>query len=192
MLDQMVGAGTTMVECRLLNRKGIGLDINPETVRRAKGNLSFPSDHSPNVEIRSGDARDLPAIQDSSIDLIATHPPYVDIVKYGDGKIPGDLSNIHDVEQFCGEMDLVARECYRVLKPGKFCAILIGDTRRKGLYVSLAFRVLERFLKAGFLLKEDIVKVQHNCRMTGYWRSQSQRFNFLLIMHEHLFVFRKP
>ena len=37
-------------------------------------------------------------------------------------------------------------ECYRVLKPNHFCAILIGDTRR----------------------------------------------NFLMIMHEHLFVFRKP
>lgn len=190
-LDQMMGAGTTMVECKLLNREGIGLDINPETVRLAKSHLNFQGEHSPDISVRCGDARDLSAIPDESIDLIATHPPYTDIVKYSEGKIPADLSNIHDVEKFCDEMEQVARESYRVLKPNRFCAVLMGDTRRKGLYIPLAYRVLDRFLRAGFALKEDVVKVQHNCRMTGYWRSQSQRFNFLLIMHEHIFIFRK-
>ncbi len=190
-LDQMMGAGTTMVECKILNREGLGLDINPEAVRLAKGHLDFPCEHSPTISIRCGDARNLREIPDSSIDLVATHPPYVDIVRYSEGKIDADLSNIHNVEKFCNEMEQVARESYRVLKPNQFCAILMGDTRRKGLYIPLAYRVLDRFLKVGFALKEDVVKVQHNCKMTGYWRSQSRRFNFLLIMHEHLFILRK-
>ncbi len=48
---------------------------------------------------------------------------------------------------------------------------------------------LERIV--GFKLKEDIIKVQHNCQATGFWVERSKQYNFLLIMHEHLFVFRK-
>jgi hypothetical protein len=51
---------------------------------------------------------------------------------------------------------------------------------------------MEKFLSNGFALKEDVIKVQHNCKSTPYWKSQSNKYNFLMIMHEHLFIFRKP
>ena len=38
--------------------------------------------------------------------------------------------------------------------------------------------------------KELIIKQQHNCRATGYWKTNSVKYNFLLIAHEYLFVFR--
>ena len=47
------------------------------------------------------------------------------------------------------------------------------------------------FLKSGFLLKEDIIKRQFNCKATGFWVTKSKDANFLLIMHEHLFIFKK-
>ena len=53
----------------------------------------------------------------------------------------------------------------------------------------LAYSVMQVFLKAGFILKEDIIKLQHNCSTTRYWGSQKR--DFQLIMHEHLFIFRK-
>jgi len=37
----------------------------------------------------------------------------------------------------------------------------------------------------------DIIKHQHNCKATGFWVNRSKEYNFLLIMHEHLFVFQK-
>ena len=40
-------------------------------------------------------------------------------------------------------------------------------------------------------IKEDIIKHQHNCKATGFWVNKSKEHNFLLIMHEHLFVFKK-
>ena len=101
------------------------------------------------------------------------------------------LSNIHSIDDFCDEIELVARECFRVLKPDKYCAVLIGDTRRKKFYIPLAYKVMERFLRVGFVLKEDIIKVQHNCKATGFWVKKSKEYNFLLIMHEHIFVFKK-
>jgi len=95
------------------------------------------------------------------------------------------------IDEFVDEMEKVAKEFYRVLKPNKYCAILIGDTRRKKMYQPMAFKVMERFLKVGFELKEDIIKHQHNCKATGFWVNKSKDYNFLLIMHEHLFIFEK-
>jgi len=42
------------------------------------------------------------------------------------------------------------------------------------------------------VLKEDIIKVQHHCKYTERWRWKAKQDKFYLIMHEHLFVFRKP
>ena len=88
-------------------------------------------------------------------------------------------------------MKKVAAESYRVLKKDKFCAVLMGDTRQKGHMIPMSFDVMRIFEEAGFKLKELIIKEQHNCRATGYWKTNSVKYNFLLIAHEYLFVFRK-
>ena len=130
-------------------------------------------------------------LKDESIDFILNHPPYADIIKYSEKQITEDLSNIHDLEKFCNEYEKVIKELFRVLKPNKYCAVLIGDTRRNKMYQPLAFMVMQRFLQNGFFLREDIIKHQHNCKATGFWVNKSKEANFLLIMHEHLFVFQK-
>lgn len=194
-LDQMCGCGTTLIECKLTERNAIGFDINPKMVKTTKNNLKFDvGEDVPKVEItaKEGDARNLKDVKDNSVDLIVTHPPYADIIKYSDGEIEGDLSNIHDIDKFCDEMKKVAAECYRVLKPKKYCGILIGDTRRKTYFISIAYQVMQGFLGVGFKLKEDIIKHQWNCTTTPYWSQKSKDYNFLLIMHEHLFIFEKP
>lgn len=88
-------------------------------------------------------------------------------------------------------MKKVAQESYRVLKKDKFCAILMGDTRKNGFMIPLSFEVMKIFQESGFKLKETIIKEQHNCKATGYWKTNSLKYNFLLIAHEYLFVFKK-
>ena len=189
-LDPMVGSGTTMIEAKSLGRQGIGFDIHPEVVKLAQESCKFSCEKCYEPVIKQGDASSLKSVENDSIDLVATHPPYLNIIKYGAKSVEGDLSAISNLQKFCDEIEKVAQECYRVLKPGKYCAILIGDTRRRRHYVPLAFSVMQRFLKVGFILKEDVIKVQHNCATTRYWGAQDK--DFLLIMHEHLFIFRKP
>ena len=191
-LDPMIGGGTTAVECKLLNRHLIAFDINPNAINITKEALDFHHETLSEINIELDDARvAMKKIKDESIDFVLHHPPYADIIKYSEWKIPEDLSNIHDIDEFADEMEKIAKQCYRTLKKWNFCAILIGDTRREKMYQPMAFKVMERFLKVGFALKEDIVKVQHNCKATGYWKTSSQKYNFLLIMHEHLFIFQK-
>lgn len=153
--------------------------------------LDFECDSNPKIIVKRNDARDLSLLKNETIDFVLNHPPYADIIKYSEKQIEEDLSNIHDLDLFCDEMEKVARELYRVLKKDKYCAILIGDTRRNKMYQPLAFKVMQRFLSVGFELKEDIIKHQHNCRATGFWVKKSKEANFLLIMHEHLFIFKK-
>ncbi len=191
-LDPMVGAGTTLIETKLLARNALGLDINPEAVKLSEVALRFKHHPPTKQKAQIGDARDLSFLKDDSFDLILTHPPYMNIIKYSEGKVEGDLSNIGSLPKFCDEIEIIAAELFRVLKPDKYCAILIGDTRKGKHFVPLAFNVMQRFLKVGFVLKEDIIKVQHNCAFTERWRPKAKAQKFYLIMHEHLFVFRKP
>ena len=188
-LDQFVGAGTTLIECKLNNRNAIGIDINPKAVEITKAKLNFESEFQNNIEVKLGDACNLQDVKDNSIDLICTHPPYADIIKYSDN-IEGDLSHLKN-KDFLVEIEKVARECYRVLKKDKFCAIVMGDTRKNGMVQPLGFEVMQRFINAGFKLKEIIIKEQHNCKATGFWKTNSQKYNFLLLAHEYIFIFKK-
>lgn len=191
LLDPMIGGGTTAIECKLLNRNLLALDVNPNAIELTNTALDFECDYTPKIKVELNDSRKLSMLKDESIDFVLNHPPYADIVKYSDKQIEEDLSNIHDLEKFCDEYEQVIKEMYRVLKPNKFCAILIGDTRRNKMYQPLAYMVMNRFLQNGFALKEDIIKHQHNCKATGFWVNKSKDYNFLLIMHEHLFIFQR-
>ena len=186
-LDQFMGSGTTLVEAKLLNRNAVGVDINPQSVSISETNLQFQCETKSKIYTKNGNATDLYFIKDSRIDFICTHPPYANIIKYSKG-IEGDISLL-DVESFLNEISKVANECYRVLKKGKMCAVMIGDIRRCGKVIPLGFRMMECFLQAGFSNKEIIIKEQHNCLSTDYWKEQKR--DFLLLAHEYIFVFQK-
>ena len=200
-LDQMAGGGTTLVECKLLGRRGIGVDINRDSLMLAMDRLNFdlpspkddvPDELPPEIKLFEGDARSLNAIPSDSVDLIATHPPYANIIPYSKtAPIEGDLSQVHTLNEFFDGVAAVAAESLRVLKPGGYAGILIGDTHKHAHYVPMAYRTLSIFLQAGFLLKEDVIKLQHNVETARTrWRPWFLT-NFLQTMHEHLFIFRK-
>lgn len=128
-LDQFVGGGTTAVEAKLTGRNFIGVDINPNALEITKSKLNFECEFNPTINIIQGDARNLSMIADNSIDLICTHPPYADIIHYSEN-IDGDMS-LMPMKDFLFEIGKVAEECYRVVKKDKFCAILMGDMRKK-------------------------------------------------------------
>ena len=189
-LDQFAGGGTTLVEAKLLNRNIIGVDVNDVALERCRNKTDFELEEANGVvHIQKGDARNLDFIYDESIDLICTHPPYANIIEYSED-IEEDLSKLK-VKEFLSEMVKVAQESYRVLKKGKFCAILMGDTRQKGHVIPMSFEVMKIFEAVGFKMKEIIIKEQHNCKATGFWKTNSVKYNFLLLAHEYLFVFRK-
>lgn len=82
---------------------------------------SYPSTHS----LRLGDARELAGIENESVHLVVTSPPYWNLKDYRETE--GQLGHIDDYDQFHAELDKVWSECYRVLVPGGRLIVVVGD-----------------------------------------------------------------
>lgn len=186
-LDQFLGSGTTLVEARLLGRNAIGVDVNPKAIEISQKNIDFPLNDSPIIRIRKGDAKNLDFIETESIDLICTHPPYANIIHYSENIIE-DISYL-SYDGFIKSLTFVANEAYRVLKKDGICSFMIGDIRENGDTKPLGMESMKAFIDSGFILKEIIIKEQHNCRSTSFWKSRAK--SFLLLEHEYIFVFTK-
>jgi len=76
-----------------------------------------------------GDSREMPEIDDSSVDLVVTSPPYYGITTYSKNN-PNDLSLIRDKDRFFRELGRVWKECYRVVKPNGFIVVNFQDLAR--------------------------------------------------------------
>jgi DNA modification methylase len=79
-----------------------------------------------------GDARNLSFIQEESIHLVITSPPYWILKKYNE--YPGQMGHIKDYEKFIAELSKVWQHCYRILVPGGRLVCVVGDvclSRRK-------------------------------------------------------------
>lgn len=72
-----------------------------------------------------GDARCMPYIEDESVHLVLTSPPYWTLKKYNDH--PDQLGHVADYEEFLGELSKVWKEAYRVLAPGGRLVCVVGD-----------------------------------------------------------------
>ena len=71
-----------------------------------------------------GDARDMSMIEDGSVHLVVTSPPYWQLKDYGKGQQIG----FHDsYEDYINNLNLVWYETFRVLKTGCRLCINIGD-----------------------------------------------------------------
>ena len=187
-LDPFCGSGTSMIECKLLNRKGIGIDINIDALKLAKSRLNFEYQTIYEPRLLKANSTNLQKIiPNEKIDFIFAHPPYANIIKYSKD-IEEDLSRLN-LQEFLNQMSLFSKECFRVLKKDKGCSILIGDIRKNKNVIPLGFYVMNIFIRTGFTLKEIIIKEQHNCKMTDYWKNKNM--DFYLLAHEYVFVLYK-
>lgn len=187
-LDPFCGSGTSMIECKLLNRKGIGIDVNVESLKLAKDRLNFEYNTTYEPKLIKADSTNLQRIiPNGKIDFIFAHPPYADIIKYSKD-IKEDISRLN-LQEFLNQMSLFSKECFRILKKSKICSVLIGDIRKNKNVIPLGFYIMNIFIQAGFILKEIIIKEQHNCKMTDYWKNKNM--DFYLLAHEYVFVLKK-
>ncbi len=187
-LDPFCGSGTTMIECKLLNRKGIGIDVSVDALILAKNRLNFKYKTVYEPKLIRADSTNLQSIiPNEKIDFIFAHPPYADAIKYSED-IKEDISRLN-LQEFLNQMNLFAKECFRILKKDKVCSILIGDIRKNRNVIPLGFYIMDIFIQTGFKLKEIIIKEQHNCKMNEYWKNKN--IDFYLLAHEYVFILKK-
>ncbi|KAI9466473.1 hypothetical protein BX667DRAFT_485138 [Coemansia mojavensis] len=204
-LSNFLGRGTDAIECFLLSRKCIGVDINPSAVALAQRNCSFTimPDSGMSVEFRpaimQGDARQLTSglwpgatyfAEPESFDHILSHPPYKDCVLYSTN-IEGDLSRFPGPEEFQREMEKVVSESWRLLRMGRHLTLGIGDNRAECFYIPVSYQLFRTYINYGFELEELIVKRQRYCQAFGLGTYLCVQFDFLMFTHEFIATLRK-
>jgi DNA modification methylase len=128
------------------------------------------------VNIQIGDARQLP-LEDESIDGIITSPPYsiaLDYVSNDAHALKALGYNLEEIrEQFIGvrgkgfakvnlynkDMMQSFSEMYRVLKPGKFCVIVIGNATVSGTELNTVQLTIDKCKELGFRLVKNVDKI---------------------------------
>jgi site-specific DNA-methyltransferase (adenine-specific) len=78
-----------------------------------------------------GDSRRMNEVQNSSIHLIVTSPPYWQLKDYGS---KNQIGFNDSYEEYINNLNLVWKECYRLLHPGCRMAINIGDQFARSVY----------------------------------------------------------
>lgn len=79
----------------------------------------------------TGDSRKMAEIPDVSVHLVVTSPPYWQLKDYGSA---GQIGFNHSYEEYINHLNLVWKECYRVLHPGCRMLINIGDQFARAVY----------------------------------------------------------
>lgn len=178
-VDPMAGSGTTLDVCRRFNRRCIGYDIKP------------PADRT---DIIQNDSRNIP-LKDESIDMVFIHPPYWNLTYFtkAEERLP-DLSRAATVEQFLEMLKDVFRECYRVLKPGKYMCVLLGDLIREGRFIPLCRRATNLAQEMGFIDCGYAIKLAHgevSRKKSGVIVAEPIYTDNLKISHDLVMFFRK-
>ena len=84
-----------------------------------------------NHRIINGDSRDMNDISDNSVHLVITSPPYWQLKDYGS---ENQIGYNDSYENYINNLNLVWKECYRVLYNGCRLCINIGDQFARAVY----------------------------------------------------------
>ncbi|KAJ2636746.1 hypothetical protein GGF40_002818 [Coemansia sp. RSA 1286] len=204
-LSNFLGRGTDAIECFLLSRKCVGVDINPSAVALSQRNCSFSIAAASGMDVAfrpvilQGDARSLgdsawPGAEyfaePDSFDHVLSHPPYKDCVLYSTN-IDGDLSRFPGPDEFQREMEKVISQSWRLLKMDRHLTLGIGDNRAECFYIPVSFHLIRSYIDCGFELDELVVKRQRYCQAFGLGTYLCAQFDFLMFTHEFIASLRK-
>jgi modification methylase len=78
-----------------------------------------------------GDSRKMQEVEDTSIHLVVTSPPYWQLKDYGSND---QIGFDHSYEEYINNLNLVWNECHRVLENGCRLCINIGDQFARSVY----------------------------------------------------------
>jgi hypothetical protein len=204
-VDLFAGMGTTLIECRHLGRHGIGVELIPGVAGQATARIGMAANSDGVTTVMLvGDSRlaattalvrdQLAGLGRTHADCLILHPPYHDIIRFGDDA--ANLSNQPTVDAFLHEFACVVDQAMTLLAPGRFLAMVVGDAYADREWLPLGFLCMEVCRQRGLLLKGVNVKdIQGNEKGKGrsgpLWRYRALSQGFYVFKHEYIFVFRK-
>ncbi|MHA2289246.1 MAG: TRM11 family SAM-dependent methyltransferase [Promethearchaeota archaeon] len=212
-LDPFCGVGGTLIGCHLSNRKGIGIELNKDWIEIYQKICNLESIKS--QEMIHGDSREILRNYNDEkkekFDFILTDVPYwkMDIVEKSKGtykkvgeQSKGVYSDKSKLSRFSSDskhnekskedwemlISMVFSECFKLLKPGSYCAVFIGNMYHKGQYHLLNADVARILSQIGFILKGEIIWYDVNKKLHLYGINYSW---IPSIVHQFIMIFRK-
>jgi DNA modification methylase len=231
-LDPFAGVGGTLLGAALCRtpRRALGFEIEPrwaavyESVvagalaeQQDRGTLlrdlgdsdpGGPRSFEPaGCRLQVGDAaRLIKDLGDSSVDLVATDPPYNPQLKatMSGGPLaerfanrrtdyamvtadPADLANSASYEEFLGRMGTLFGQMRRVLREKRYALVIVRDAYQDGRYRFVASDLAQRAEATGLVPKGDLIWYQAGTRLRPYGYPYAFVPN---IVHQHILVLR--
>lgn len=207
-LDPFSGMATTGKVALQNNRSYIGFETNldyyNESISRLNGILQPEFNLESKYTVINTSSCKMKKIQDNSIGLVVTSPPYWNKADYGE--YDGNIGGYQYYDDFLNNLKKVFSECFRVLMPGrKMCVVTANvnqNTKEYGLLtIPLATDMTKILQKCGFSLINQIIWNKDGTG--GRWGSaNSQRPifgsypyppNFLFKnVNEYIIIVQKP
>lgn len=202
-LDMFLGSGTSAIEALNMERRCIGVELNPKVVKMVEDkftqrdlvtNLRIINGDSASLEVKEQINEKLELMTSKKAQFLVLHPPYDDIIKFSDSK--EDLSNCESTEEFLELFKNVAQTGYESLEKGRFAALIIGDKYANSELIPLGFLCMQKMQEVGFLTKSIIVKnIEGNEKAKGktanLWRYRALAGGFYIFKHEYVILFQK-
>jgi DNA modification methylase len=173
-VDPMAGSGTTLDVARDLGRRALGYDVRPAR-----------------PDVFRSDARRLP-LEDGVADFVFVDPPYGDHIRYsGLPECIGELKA--GSREYREAMARVVAEIHRVLRPGRYMALYIGDSHVKGEPIHPLGLEVFSLLAERFTPIDVVAVVRHNATLERrHFHTAAIEGNYMLRGFNHLFVMLKP
>lgn len=148
-------------------------------------------------EVICDDASRMNDLDDDSVHLLVTSPPYFNTKMYSSAPVDGDLGNVHSMNEWLRRIAIVWKESFRVLRPGRKAFInlmnlplrLDGGTYRT---LNLTGRTVDLCEDIGFVFKRDIVWQKTNGVRAPFGTYPFPGGILLNNMHEFILELEKP
>ena len=141
------------------------------------------------IEMHLGDSRKLSWINDEYIDYIIMSPAYWDMEYYGpEPEQIGTSSNTY--EEFLEKLKDIFKECFRVLKRGKFISVLVNDFRKDGKFYTYHCDTIRLLNEVGFISHD--IRVYLVGTLSTIFASELEAQKRSAKTHEYIIVMRKP
>lgn len=136
-------------------------------------------------------------IEDNSVHLMITSPPYFNTKLYSKEPLEEDLGNIHDIDEWFEKIGEVWKEVFRVLQPGRkaFINIMNLPVRlRNGSFrtLNLVGKTIDLCEKIGFIFKRDIIWQKTNAVRAHFGTYPYPGGILINNTHEFILEFEKP
>lgn len=194
-IDPFAGHDSRMSAVFRTSRNYLARDISAEYMRmnreirdkllleEGKGSM-LPT--GAQIELVEGDSRDIDYLP--VFDFCLSSPPFWNLETYTNEA--GQLGHLSTYNFFLDDLEKIAANCYRALKPGAFLAWELNDFTKDGIFHPYAFDMMQRFKRIGFLLHQVII-IDYGQGFLQSFASDMEVHHLVSKEHAYLVVVRK-